>query len=124
MIHLFADVAFAGGAVLCVGPDDHAAIEVGHLSPDCEPLRPSGLHTGIGDAYSTSGDCAECTDIPLHSEAEMASEPLSWNPDVAAILPDVRRPDPLRYHEGEAPTVPSGGLSPTLRAHRSIVLLI
>lgn len=122
--HLLADVAFAGGAVLCVGPDEHRAIESQYLADSgclSEELEsPHGAELSAG-----TSDSEECTDSPLHSEAELASsaEPLPdlegapaafATPPIGAVVDAIR----LRAR-ARAPDV-----SPALRAHRTVVLLI
>ena len=122
LFHVLADVASAGGAVLCVGPNDRAEIEVGHLASNCEPFQDTNA-TGSDPAFAI-GDSTDCTDIPLHSDAEKASEDLSWDPDP---------PSALGFYLGSQPPFTRGSelyigqgtdLTPTMRAHRSIVLII
>ena len=70
LLHLFADVAFAGGAILCVGSNDHLAIEAQHaVSGDCETIEQTS-EVGFTDAKSGAEDCS---DSPLHVEAELVS---------------------------------------------------
>jgi len=117
-LHLFADVAFAGGAMLCIGPNDHRAIEVGHLTQNCESLQETWTTQNSGLAGGA------CTDSPLHTEPEMSSKRTSWDAPASTSLvslvggsvpPTVDIWHPIRQ---------SSGLSKTIRAHRSIVLII
>lgn len=124
LLHLLVDVAFAGGAVFCVGPNNHAAIEieVGHFARDCGPFQDAKVKGS--DPELAIGDSTDCTDIPLHSEAEMVCEDLSWDPNP---------PSALAFSSGSGPPLRPGSelcvgqgtdLTPTMRAHRSIVLII
>lgn len=123
LLHLFADVALAGGAVLCVGPDDHAAIEIGHLAPDCEIVQEARpLRT---DTALESGTCSDCTDSLLHEEAELAPRRVSDDLDAQPVLAAHVTPVPPVGARGiERPTENRLDKSMTLRAHRSTVLLI
>jgi len=122
--HLLADVAFAGGAVLCVGPDEHRAVESQYLAD-------SGcLSEELGSPYGAelsaeASDSEDCTDSPLHSEAELASsaEPLPDVQDTPAAFatpPIGEVVDAIRLRaRARAPAI-----SPGLRAHRTVVLII
>jgi hypothetical protein len=75
LAHFLTDAGFAGAAVLCVGPNDHRAVESQHtLDARCpsESSTPPGLRElpGLSTADRLSSDC---TDSPLHSEAELVS---------------------------------------------------
>lgn len=122
--HLLADVAFAGGAVLCVGPDEHRAIESQYLA-DSGCLSEELGSSHAPELSAEASDSEDCTDSPLHSEPEMASsaEPMPdveetpaafSTPPVGAVVDAIR----LRAR-ARAPTV-----SPALRAHRTVVLTI
>ncbi len=122
LFHLFSDVAFAGGAILCVGPNDHRAVEIRHLAPDCEPAV--NLATSAVGIDSQDGECAGCTDSPLHSEAELGTERIEWDPTPPAVLAgsfSAQYPPALFLERTPATRL---DLSTTMRAHRSIVLLI
>ena len=123
LIHLFADVALAGGAVLCVAPNGHTAVEIGHLAQDCETL--SGARTlGPGTVFESDA-CADCTDSPLHEEAEMASRRISGDFDGPPALAVHGIPVPLLEADGIERVIQNRlDISTTIRAHRSIVLLI
>jgi len=123
ILHLFADVAFAGGAVLCVGPNDHSAIEVGHLAADCETLAEVGALASM-DEFGP-GSCNGCIDSPLHAEPEIASKRISSNIDAPALLaPRVLSVQPAIQGRTERLGHNRLDLSMTVRAHRSTVLLI
>lgn len=123
LFHLLSDVAFAGGAILCVGPNDHRAIESEHLAE-------AGCQTTSAASSSslalTEGAAAEdCTDSPLHSEAEFVSS-ADQNPDVqptaaASVLPSCPS---LAAIDTVRPRARAPDESSSLRAHRTIVLVI
>lgn len=128
LLHLAAEAAAAGGAVLCVGPNDHQAIELGHSAQGCEPPDEAAAVVAH-DAFAANPaadlpDCADCVDTPLHADAEMAP-----GRDVQAAMPHLVLVDaapappatPWTRERGDANHL---DLSPTMRAHRSIVLLI
>ena len=125
LLHLFADVAAVGGAVFCVGPDDHRAIEFGHITPGCdapgevaESASPTTVALNAGDS------CTDCTDTSLHEEAELGTKRVSWDAP-PAVLASPFQPQQLvaLLAERRAPAL-RPDLSATLRAHRSIVLII
>ena len=122
LFHLLVDVAFAGEAVLCVGPNDHAAIEVGHLARDCASFQEANVG-GSGPELAI-GDSTDCTDIPLHTEAEMASEDLSWDPNPPSALAFCAGSGAPLTLGSELCVGQGSDLTPTMRAHRSIVLII
>ncbi|HEB91797.1 MAG TPA: hypothetical protein ENI85_19635 [Deltaproteobacteria bacterium] len=133
LAHLLADIAFAGGAVLCVGPADHAAIEAGHFAADCQPLPSLGAEGTVRPsdeasrqmAFRIPGDeCADCTDMPLHGDAEKTAEEFSWNPGPVSALPDPFSLQPSCLDRIAQHVGPTADVCPTLRAHRSIVLVI
>lgn len=67
LLHLAADMASAGGMVFCVGPDDHRALETEHLAgAGCE--LPSA-----GETTSLNALASDCTDSPLHPDADIAA---------------------------------------------------
>ncbi len=133
LVHLFADVAFADGAVLCVGPVGHAAIEAGHFSADCQPLPSVGIGAAVSRTEEAdpefafrdpAGECADCTDTPLHGDAEKTSEDPSWEFDRVSASPEpfflpMSAPDRVRLDVAR-----SCEQAPALRAHRSVVLVI
>jgi len=123
LFHLFADVALAGGAVLCIGPNDHAAIEMGIPAQGCEALDEA---RALGAEAELSPDaCTNCTDTPLHAEAELASKRISGDFDAppALVAPGLPTP-PLDVHGIERLVHIRLDISTTIRAHRSTVLLI
>ena len=133
LAHLLADIAFAGGAVLCVGPADHAAIEAGHFSADCQPLpsvdaertvAPSGEASREMAFRIPGNECDDCTDMPLHGDAEKTAEEFSWNPGRVSALPVPSSLQPSCLDRIARHVVPTADVCPTLRAHRSIVLVI
>ena len=125
VFHLLADVAFAGGAILCVGPDDHRAIESEHLAETgCQST--SSASPGAAE-FAVVGTAApdDCTDSPLHSEAELVT---STDPDhdvqptlIASALPSTPS---LATNDVVRPRARAPDESSSLRAHRTIVLLI
>ena len=124
LFHLLSDVAFAGGAILCVGPDDHRAIESEHLAEaGCQtPSAPSPS----GPSLTGPGAAAEdCTDSPLHSEAELvtSSDPTDQvQPSLVASAARLGFATASTSHFRPLARAPAEASS--LRAHRTIVLLI
>jgi hypothetical protein len=76
LTHLLMDAGFAGGAVLCVGSDEHRAVESEIAAELGCPVgapgasRPNGVEALPTTDPLSSG---ECVDRPLHSEAELVS---------------------------------------------------
>ena len=122
IFHLLADMAFAGGAVLCVGANDHTEIEAGHVARDCGPFQDANLQAN--DPQFAIGETSDCTDIPLHSDAEMASKDFSWDPTSPATLTLTSRSYPLLIRGRDLHIGLGIDLAPTMRVHRSIVLII
>jgi hypothetical protein len=124
LFHLLADVAYAGAAVLCVGPDDHRAIESEHIvETGCQASKKSApLGAGITNRIPSSGDCS---DSPLHSEAELVSSfdrSPGTTPAVAALVPSASpaaTSTTLVLARARAPAETTA-----LRAHRTTVLII
>lgn len=125
LVHLLADVAFAGGAVLCVGSNDHVAIEVPHATEAaCQPGTSAG---GVVHAKAfTPADSEGCEDRPLHSEAEFASKSdedldavqdlvATFDASLAIDAPSAPRSNPRARNES---------LSLHLRTLRTTVLII
>ena len=125
LLHLFADVAFAGGAILCVGSNDHLAIEVEHSSPGgCQTASDSNLFEV--DVADDSSQTEDCVDRPLHSEAEL----LSSSEDASDLIPNVIAIDDHLYgfdldSVRLSCSIQRGpSLAADLRAHRTTVLLL
>jgi len=123
LFHLFADVAFAGGAVLCVGSNDHFAIEsLSGVPGDCQTVEQTA-ESGFTNAGSGSEDCS---DSPLHVEAELVS---TWgqasylDPNLVPVPGDPFEFDLTRVHASNLRNA-AVELPPDLRALRTIVLLI
>ena len=123
LLHLFADVAFAGGAILCVGSNDHIAIEAQRgVAGDCQTVEQTS-EVGFTDAQSNPEDCS---DSPLHAEAELVStsdEGSALNPDLVAALGNSFESDLTQLHAGYL-RQRAADLPPDLRAHRTTVLLL
>jgi len=126
VVHLLADMAFAGGSVLCVGPDNHAEIEVGYTARACRPA----VNLTLAEVAEQDSDLAftsspGCVDFPLHVADEMVTEDLSWDfdaPPLVATMPIASDPP---SQSGPASRIGQViGLTPTMRAHRSIVLIV
>jgi hypothetical protein len=122
IFHLLADVAFAGGSVLCVGPNDHAQIEAGHVALDCGSFRSAAVRGN--DWPLAIGDASDCVDIPLHEEAERVSEELSWDLDRPSVVDSTLCSDLLQKRGRDLHVGQGADLTPTMRAHRSIVLIV
>ncbi len=126
LLHLLADVAFAGGAVLCVGSDDHRAVESQYLADlGCHgenPSQPDSTAPSVSDAVEQSGDC---TDSPLHSEAEFFAAS-DRAPDAPAGLVHAAFDQHLASADAARlrPSARTASESSTLRAHRTVVLII
>jgi len=122
VFHLLADVAYAGGAILCVGPDDHRAIESEHLAEACQ----TGNAASSPSLAVAKGVASEdCTDSPLHTEAELvtSSDPdPDAQPTFVASAPSSR--SSLATSDVFRPRARAPDESTSLRAHRTIVLLI
>lgn len=123
LLHLFADAAFAGGVVLCVGPDDHRALE-SERSVDfgCEALAPSA-NAQRAELQALPGDC---DDSPVHSDAEMVSkeqESSGSTPGQISLLVSLDFRTSLAPRAGLTLATASGR-APELRALRTTVLLL
>lgn len=125
LLHLLADVAFAGGAVLCVGSNGHLAIEAQHaVTVLCHPDLPDEA-AAVPTTDLVRADSGECDDRPLHSEAEFVSK---TNEDgdtghavavsTASVFAATRPAS--SYLLGAR----SDRISPHIRAHRTTVLII
>ena len=123
LFHLLADVAFAGGAILCVGPDDHRAIESEHLAE--AGCQTSAVELPSSLAITEGAAPEDCTDSPLHTEAELVASKDSY-PDVqpAAVVPALPSCSSLAAVDVVRPQARAPDESSSLRAHRTIVLLI
>jgi hypothetical protein len=123
LLHLFADAAFAGGAILCVGSNDHVAIEAQNaFSGDCQTAEQSS-EVGFTDAQSGAEGC---NDIPLHADAELVStsnEASEFSPNLIAVLGNPFESDLTRMRAGYL-RQRGAQLPPDLRAHRTTVLLL
>jgi len=126
LLHLIADVAFAGGAVLCVGANDHLAVEMQHgASVDCQAEELAAEAT-LAETYVDSSS-EDCTDRPLHSEAEFVSgsrEKTSELIQDSAIALDAIFGIDLASASSFDRRGSVKTLSPHLPAHRTTVLLI
>lgn len=127
LFHLLSDVAFAGGAILCVGPDDHRAIESQHIS-DVGCQTPATPESAQPDKLAYSGASpaqSGCADSPLHEDAELVSQADDAS-NIAPALFTSGFPSELtaRTPQVVASGVHVPGLSAALRAHRTTVLLI
>lgn len=119
LLHLVADVAFAGGAVLCVGPDDHRALETEHLGGCDEPA----FERDVAQLDSLQ---EECDDTEVHSDPELVSENDQASKVPAPLLALVSSPP--RHTVAESPVLSafqrSPGLPPGLSALRTTVLIL
>lgn len=124
LLHLLADVAFAGGAVLCVGSNGHMAIEAQHaVTVLCHPELPDEAAVPTTDLVRA--ESGECDDRPLHSEAEFVSktnEDGNTGHAVAASTTSVSAA--TRPASSYLLGAHSDRISPHIRAHRSTVLII
>jgi len=123
VFHLLSDVAYAGGAILCVGPDDHRAIESEHLA---EAGCQNGSAASSPNLAVMEGAASEdCTDSPLHTEAELvtSSDP---DPDFqpTVVASSVASSLSLATIDVVRPRARAPDESTSLRAHRTVVLLI
>lgn len=75
LAHLLMDAGFAGAAVLCIGPDDHRAVEAEHAVDVACASAPATPAAAGGDSLFQAIDplAGHCSDSPLHSEAEFVS---------------------------------------------------
>jgi len=124
LLHLFADTAFAGGAILCVGSNDHVAIEAQNAFPgDCQTVEQAS-EVGFTDAQS--GAEGGCSDIPLHADAELVStsdEASGFSPNLVAVLGNPFESDLTQMRAGYL-RQRGAQPPPELRAHRTTVLLL
>lgn len=119
LLHLVADAAFAGGVVLCVGPNDHRALETGHLG-GCEVSTPKR------DLAQLDTLPSDCSDSAVHSDPELVNENEDASKVAAPLLALFSSPPADRFlagseHRGHRR---SPGLPPGLSLHRSTVLLL
>lgn len=119
LLHLFADVAFAGGVVLCVGPNDHREFEQSHLAgASCEAV------TASDDSASSLPN--DCSDSELHSDAEIASASENDSipaPALVALPSPFQAAVPPRATSW-LPFARAPDLAPALLRHRTTVLLL
>ena len=124
LFHLLSDVAYAGAAVLCVGPDDHRAVESKHaVEAGCQKFDESAP-LGV-DVTGRARPSSECSDRPLHSEAELrSSHPSPTDPPsfVLAFAPAETLADSSNTLIRARARAPAD--STALRAHRTTVLII
>lgn len=123
VFHLLSDVAYAGEAILCVGPDDHRAIESEHLvEVGCE----NGTTASLPSLSVMAGAASEnCTDIPLRTDAELftSSDP---SPDFQPLVVASSFASTLFLPTRNVvrPRARAPAESTSIRAHRTVVLLI
>ena len=121
LLHLFADVAFAGGAVFCVGADDHRAVELQHASAAiCQTAEAFDM----ADGATVLASASDCEDSPLHCSPELvgsADDGSDIAPLVVSLSSPLSVPGPGQSLEGLARTPIS---PPGLRLHRTTVLLL
>ena len=96
LAHFLTDAGFAGAVVLCVGPNDHRAIESQHtLDAGCRSEL-SGVPSlqDVPGLSATDPLSSDCVDSPLHSEAELISSKTQGGdaPPAVAIVPTGLRP--------------------------------
>lgn len=123
LFHLFSDAAYAGGAVLCVGSDDHRQVESEHVADlGCQTAtqqQPGEVGPGTSESSPES-----CVDSPLHSDAEIVSQ-IDDGSDLGIAGTIVHPSEGVRKN-----TAPLASLArapdvlPSLRAHRTTVLVI
>jgi hypothetical protein len=125
LFHLLADVAYAGASVLCVGADDHRAIEPEHVAEaGCQPSAES-TPNDAGITNRAPSPSEDCSDSPLHSEAELVSSrdrTLDFAPDFVAISPSLFQAATSNTLVSPRPRAPAE--TTALRAHRTTVLII
>lgn len=121
LLHLFADVAFAGGAVFCVGADDHRAVELQHaLAAICQTAEAFD----VADGATVLASASDCKDSPLHCSPELVGSADDGS-DIAPLA--VAFSSPLSSPSsalalGDLTRTPIG--PPGLRLHRTTVLLL
>lgn len=123
LVHLFSDAAYAGGAVLCVGPDDHREVESEHVADlGCQTAaqqEPEQVGPGTGESPSET-----CVDSPLHSDAEIVSQ-IDDGSDLGIAGAIVHPSEGVRKNTAPlASLVRAPDVLPALRAHRTTVLVI
>lgn len=123
LFHLFSDVAYAGGAVLCIGPNDHREVESEHVADlgcrTAAPQQTAAIERGASEPSSEA-----CIDSPLHSDEEILSQiddgaDLFMVGVIAHPREALGKTGSARASSGHAPSV-----LPALRAHRTTVLVI
>jgi hypothetical protein len=129
---LFATLASGSpgaGFVLCVGPDNHFALEVKEAKVACAGCPDDEVETSGAPSQPSlaTGDCP-CVDVTLGS-ASLASRPESPKrltidfPVVPAVLPSVRIPV-LSERARDAWWTPTPSSASPLFHHRAVVLLV
>lgn len=121
LLHLFADVAFAGGAVFCVGTNDHRAVELQHASV---AVCQTADAFDVADAAAVLASTSDCEDTPLHCSPELvgsADDGSDIAPTVVALASQLSSPSPERALGGSVRTSIS---PPGLQLHRTTVLLL
>lgn len=124
LFHLLSDVAYAGAAVLCVGPDDHRAVESEHSAEaGCESAGATAPAAPSLAGQSAASE--DCTDSPLHSEAELVSSAYpdaDLSPPLAACV--VTSGSSHESNDAVRPRARVPSDTSALRAHRTVVLLV
>lgn len=126
LFHLLADVAYAGASVLCVGADEHRTIESEHLAEvGCQASENFvQSETEFAERSPLTGS-SDCTDSPLHSEAELVSS-FDRMPDTASA--DLVFATPTSLSATSTTLIRPRARAPAeplaLRAHRTTVLII
>lgn len=127
LAHFLTDAGFAGAAILCIGSDDHRAVESQHAGDRGCPSKSSGPSSTREVAGLSLADplANDCVDQPLHSDAELvSSQPQSADspPAVGVALAPVRasiEPIPNFRPRARAPDETAA-----YRAIRSTVLIV
>ena len=123
VVHLVADTVFAGDMVLCVGVNDHKAIEAVHLDTAC-PMTATNQRDRAG-LRSIDTTPVDCSDQLVHAaSAEMVSEHADGSQlEAPAVL--LSSPRGETYAQASFPPgAASRSAPPALQSHRTIVLLI
>ena len=125
--HFLTDAGFAGGAVLCIGADDHRAVE-SEVSANLGCASTSAGASTEGEVAGLSAAAplsADCVDRPLHSEAELvSSQPHGVNaPPAAAIFPTTTLPS-VESASCVRPRARAPSQTAAYRAVRTTVLIV
>jgi hypothetical protein len=124
ILHLFAEAGIAEGLIVCVGADEHRAVEQEHAINGCSEAN-GATEQGRAESLELAGS-GDCSDTILVSRC---TELLSHAPDgseagPAAILISAAPGPSTSFGLISRPLLTSSGSSSGLESLRSVVLVL